>query len=156
MKRTFLTLALATAAFAASAGAQSPDEAWWQQGDATLGLHVHGRRFCGISAAPQGVWVLRGRVVDGRLVETDRVPVRGGQAAAASANAPQDTDYFVQPTALVRRDRSDDHPRGEFAVLQPLPAAPSATLWLDLVWGCSRESELEKLAESPRDADASR
>lgn len=158
MKRTFLTLALATtaAAFATAAQAQLPDEAWWQQGDATIGLHVKGRHFCGISAAPQGVWVLRGQVVDGRLVETDRLPARGGRAAGAAAEAPLDTDYFVQPTALVRRDRSDERPRGEFAVLEPLPSAPSAALWLDMVWSCSRESELEKLAESPRDADAGR
>lgn len=154
MKRTSLTLALATvaAAFATVAQAQVPDEAWWQQGDATIGLHVQGGRFCGISAVPQGVWVLRGQVVDGRLAETDRLPARGGRAAEVSL----DTDYFVQPTALVRRDRSDDRPRGEFAVLRPLPAAPSAALWLDMVWSCSRESELEKLAGSPRDAAVGR
>lgn len=158
MKRTLLTLALATAAaaFATAAQARWPDEAWWQQGDATIGLHVEGRHFCGISAAPQGVWVLRGEVVDGRLVETDRLPARGARAAGTAGESPLDTDYFVQPTALVRRDRSDERPRGEFAVLEPVTAAPSAALWLDMVWSCSRESELEKLAESPRDADAGR
>lgn len=162
MKRTFPTLALAAAAavFATAAQARLPDEAWWQQGGATIGLHLQGGRFCGISAAPQGVWVLRGQVVDGRLVETDRLPARGGRAADAAADAAtealRDTDYFVQPTALVRRERSDERPRGEFAVLEPLPAAPSAALWLDMVWSCSRESEIEKLAESPSDANGGR
>jgi hypothetical protein len=158
MKRTILTFALAVsaAAVAPAARAQLPDEAWWQQGEATLGLHVAGRSFCGISAAPQGVWVLRGRVVDGRLVETDRRMVRARSAAHEPAEPPEDTDYFVQPTALVQRDRSAGRPRGEFAVLEPLPAAPNSTLWLDMVWGCSRETELEKLAESPRGADGGR
>lgn len=147
MKRTFLTLtlALSAAAFSSAASAQAPQEAWWQDRDTTLGLHLEGRSFCAISAAPQGTWVMRGRVIDGRLVETDRQLARGA-GAAANAELPEATDYFVQPTALVRRDRSADHPRGEFAVFEPLQAAPDATLWLDLVWGCSRETEIEKLA----------
>ena len=158
MKRSIPTLALATTlgAFAPAAIAQGPNEAWWQAGGATIGLHVQGRHFCGISAAPQGVWVLRGEVVDGRLVETDRLPARGERAAGAASDAPRDTDYFMQPTALVRRDRSEARPRGEFALLEPLPAAPSATLWLDMVWSCSRESELDKLAEGERSVDAGR
>lgn len=158
MKRMLLSLALATtaAAFTSTAQARWPEESWWRAGDATIGLHVQGRHFCGISAAPQGTWVLRGRVVDGRLVESDRERMRGARPVGADAGAPSDTDYFVQPTALVRRDRSDERPRGVFDVLEPLPDAPSATLWLDMVWSCSRESDLEKLAESPRGAEAGR
>lgn len=158
MKRSIVTVSLAaiTAAITTSTLAAGPEEGWWRVGEATVGLHVEGRAFCGVSAAPQGVWVVRGRVIDGRLVETDRLPARGGRAAGAAADATLDTDYFVQPTALVRRDRSDERPRGAFAVLEPLPAAPNASLWLDMVWGCSRESDLEKLAESPRDVDAGR
>jgi hypothetical protein len=152
MKRSILTLCLAAMAAAASAPARAglPEEGWWRVGEATLGLHVEGRAFCGISAAPQGVWVLRGRVVDGRLVETSRHVARPGASARAAGEPPDDTDYFVQTTAVVRRDRSAERPRGEFAVFEPLPAAPTSTLWLDMVWGCSRETELEKLAESPR------
>lgn len=151
-----LSLATLAAAFMAPAGAAMPEEGWWRVGDATVGLHVEGRAFCGISAAPQRVWVLRGRVVDGRLVETDRTLARGAKAAPGAAEPIDATDYFVQPTALVRRDRSAERPRGEFAVFEPLPSAPNSTLWLDMVWGCSRETELEKLAESPRDADTGR
>lgn len=153
MKRWILTLTLTVslaslaAAFAAPARAAGPDEGWWRVGDATVGLHVEGRDFCGITAAPQGVWVVRGRVVDGRLVETDRSLARGAPVQAATSAEPFDsTDYFVQPTALVRRDRSTERPRGEFAVFEPLAAAPDSTLWLDMVWGCSREADVEKLA----------
>lgn len=148
MKRSILSLSLAamTAAFTAPTHAAGPEEGWWRVGDATVGLHVDGRSFCGISAAPQGVWVLRGRVVDGRLVETDRLLARGAPAAQDAAEPFDSTDYFVQPTSLVRRDRSAARPRGEFAVLEPLTAAPSATLWLDMVWGCSREADVEKVA----------
>lgn len=148
MKRSILILSLAAmaAAFTTPSRAATPDEGWWRVGDATVGLHVEGRAFCGISAAPQGVWVLRGRVVDGRLVETDRVLARGAPAAPDAADPFDSTDYFVQPTSLVRRDRSAERPRGEFAVFEPLQAAPNATLWLDMVWGCSREAEVEKIA----------
>lgn len=158
MKRWTLTLILAAmaAAFTATARAAGPDEGWWRVGEATVGLHVEGRGFCGISAAPQGVWVLRGRVIDGRLVETDRSLARGAAMQSSRVEPPDETDYFVQPTALVRRDRSAERPRGEFAVFEPLAAAPNSTLWLDMVWGCSRETELEKLAESPRSAEAGR
>lgn len=153
MKRSILTLSLVaiTAAFSTHSHAAAPEEGWWRVGDATVGLHVDGRSFCGISAAPQGVWVLRGRVVDGRLVETDRLLARGAGAAQDATEPFDATDYFVQPTSLVRRDRSAERPRGEFAVFEPLPAAPNASLWLDMVWGCSRDTEIEKLAESPRE-----
>lgn len=157
MKRTMLTLtlALSAAGFSAAASAQTPQEAWWQAGDTAVGLHLEGRSFCAISAAPQATWVIRGRLVDGRLVETDRLLARGARAAAG-AELPEATDYFVQPTALVRRDRSAERPRGEFALYEPLAAAPTASLWLDLVWACSRDTEIEKLAESPRDEEARR
>lgn len=157
MKRTIPTLAMAlsSAVFTTTAPAQSAHEAWWQEGEATLGLHVQGRSFCGISAAPQGVWVTRGRVVDGRLVETDRQRARGARTVA-DGELPEATDYFVQPTALVRRERSAQQPRGDFALYEPLAAAPNATLWLDLVWACSRDTEIEKLAESPREGEGGR
>lgn len=157
MKRTILTLALVLsgAAFPSLASAQTPSEAWWQGGDTTLGLHLEGRSFCAISAAPRGTWVMRGRLVDGRLVEADRQLARGLRMAA-DTEPPEATDYFVQPTALVRRERSAERPRGEFALYEPLTAAPSASLWLDLVWACSRDTEIEKLAESPRDEEARR
>ncbi|TXC66637.1 hypothetical protein FSC37_14850 [Piscinibacter aquaticus] len=157
MKRTIftLTLALSAAAVSTAASAQSPHEEWWQDGDTTLGLHLENRSFCAISAAPQGTWVMRGRLVDGRLVETDRQLARG-RGAAAGTEPPEATDYFVQPTALVRRERSAEKPRGEFALFEPLAAAPSASVWLDLMWACSRDTEIEKIAESPRDDEARR
>lgn len=140
------SVAAVAAAVTTTTRAAAPDEGWWRVGESMVGLHVDGRAFCGISAAPQGVWVVRGRVVDGRLVETDRVLARGAPAAPDAAEPFDSTDYFVQPASLVRRDRSAERPRGEFAVLEPLTAAPSATLWLYMVWGCSREAELEKVA----------
>lgn len=147
MKRTILTLSLAlsAAAFSAGASARTPQEAWWQSGDTTVGLHLEADSFCAVSAAPQGTWVMRGRLLDGRLVETDRQRARGA-AAAAGTEPPEATDYFVQPTALVRRERSAERPRGEFALYEPLAAAPNASVWLDLVWACSREADVEKLA----------
>lgn len=147
MKRTMLTLtlALSAVAFSAAALAQTPQEAWWRAGDTTVGLHLEGRSFCAVSAAPQATWVMRGRLVDGRLVQTDRQRARGA-APAAGAEPPEATDYFVQPTALVRRERSAERPRGEFALYEPLAAAPNASVWLDLVWACSRETEIERLA----------
>lgn len=174
-----LALAAMVAALAPPARAALPEEGWWQLDGgkisvnditypmtATVGLHVDGQRFCGVAAfraTQENVWLLRGRVVDGRLVEDDSIPIRGPAVAfardarlrAALRYAPPQpiapTDYFVQPTALVRRDRSTEQPRGEFAVFEPLPAAPSTTLWLDMVWACSSEAEVEKLAQERRE-----
>ena len=156
MKTMIGTLALAAmaAAIGAPARAALPEEGWWRVGDAMLGLHVEGRAFCAISAAPQGVWVLRGRVVDGRLVETERMLARDAHSGHEADEPSEATDYFVQPTALVRRDRSAERPRGEFAVFEALPAAPNPTLWLEMAWGCSREAEVDKVAEIGREQAA--
>lgn len=147
-----LALAAMAAALSQPARAELPAEGWWRVGDATVGLHVEGRAFCGIAATPHHAWVLRGRVVDGRLVETSRTLARGDRhRLPAEADEPiAPTDYFVQPTSLVRRERSAGRRRGEFAVFEPLPAAPGPTLWLDMVWGCSAEAELEKVATGGR------
>lgn len=143
-----LSLAALSAALIAPARAALPEEGWWRVGAATVGLHVQGPAFCGISATQDGVWVLRGRVIDGRLVEDDRSLLRGVRQQPDAAEPVDPTDYFVQPTSLVRRDRTSERPRGMFAHFEPLPAAPDSTLWLDMVWGCSREAEVEKLAAS--------
>lgn len=155
MKTVIRTLALAAlaAALTQPVRAAMPEEGWWRVDGATVGLHVQGGAFCGISATPDSVWVLRGEVVDGRLVESSRTLAHGHRHTvppeAVEPIAP--TDYFVQPTSLVRRDRSSERPRGEFAVFQPLAAAPNSTLWLDMVWGCSRDTEVEKIAEGNPD-----
>lgn len=159
MKTTSLTRSLAlavTAAFALGAHAATPAESWWQLGDgstpaATLGLAVEGGRFCGIvaDAAPQPrVWVLRGAVVDGRLVEHSRSTLRGTADVPADEDQVDPTDFFIQPTAMVQRERSVQHPRGEFTLFEPLRAAPGTTLWLDMAWQCSAPEAVDKVAEA--------
>lgn len=161
MKTTSLTRSLAlavTAAFTlgahASTAAATPAESWWQLGGAgapaaTLGLAVEGSRFCGIvaeGAAQQQVWVLRGAVVDGRLVEHSRSVLRGAAEAQADEEQADPTDFFLQPTAMVQRERSVQHPRGEFTLFEPLRAAPGTTLWLDMAWQCSAEEAVDRHA----------
>ena len=156
MKTTSLTRSLAlavTAAFTLSAQAATPAESWWRLGHgaqaATLGLAVEGSRFCGIvaeGAAQQQVWVLRGAVVDGRLVEHSRSVLRGAAEAPADEEQADPTDFFLQPTAMVQRERSLQHPRGEFTLFEPLRAAPGTTLWLDMAWQCSAEQAVDRHA----------
>lgn len=157
MKTTSLTrslaLAVTAAAFTLGAQAATPAESWWRLGDgaqaATLGLAVEGSRFCGIvaeGAAQQQVWVLRGAVVDGRLVEHSRSVLRGAAEAPADEEQADPTDFFLQPTAMVQRERSVQHPRGEFTLFEPLRAAPGTTLWLDMAWQCSAEQAVDRHA----------
>ncbi len=161
MKTTSLTRSLAlavTAAFTlgahASTAAATPAESWWQLGGAgapaaTLGLAVEGSRFCGIVAegtAQPHVWVLRGAVVDGRLVEHSRSVLRGAPDLPADEDQADPTDFFLQPTAMVQRERSVQHPRGEFTLFEPLRAAPGTTLWLDMAWQCSAEEAVDRHA----------
>lgn len=132
-----LALALAAGAFALPARAQLPEDSWWRQGDTTLGVHVAGTGFCAVGAAADAAWVVHGRVVDGRLVEDWREPLRRSAGTTSVYVSEDETDFFLQPTALVQRDRSEENPRGEFALFEPLPAAPSDRLWLDLAWHCA-------------------
>ena len=149
-----LTLAVTAAAFTLGAQAATPAESWWRLGGdgaqaATLGLAVEGSRFCGIvaeGAAQQQVWVLRGAVVDGRLVEHSRSVLRGAAEAQADEEQADPTDFFLQPTAMVQRERSVQHPRGEFTLFEPLHAAPGTTLWLDMAWQCSAEQAVDRHA----------
>lgn len=149
-----LTLAVTAAAFTLGAQAATPAESWWRLGGdgaqaATLGLAVEGSRFCGIvaeGAAQQQVWVLRGAVVDGRLVEHSRSVLRGAAEAQADEEQADPTDFFLQPTAMVQRERSVQHPRGEFTLFEPLRAAPGTTLWLDMAWQCSAEQAVDRHA----------
>lgn len=149
-----ITLAVATAAFALGAHADLPDESWWRLGrdaaaPATLGLMVDGARFCGIAAAgaaQERVWILRGRVVDGRLVESSREPLRGPVDALEEGDALDPTDFFVQPTAMVQRERSAQHPRGDFTLFEPLQATPGTSLWLDMAWHCNDGRDVDKVA----------
>lgn len=145
-----LVLAAATALASLSAHAALPEESWWQQGDTTLGVQVEGPAFCAVAAqrsAPANAWIVRGEVVDGRLVEASRMPLRGpGAAALQAATAIDPPDFFVQPTAMVSRIRTSDSPRGDFTIYQPLTQAPSNALWLDLAWNCGGEVEVDKLS----------
>ncbi|MBS0444169.1 MAG: hypothetical protein JSR38_19625 [Proteobacteria bacterium] len=144
-----------TAAFTLGARAATPAESWWRLGDgagapaATLGLAVEGSSFCGIvaeGAAQPRVWVLRGAVVDGRLVEHSRSVLHGAAEAQADEEQADPTDFFLQPTAMVQRERSVQHPRGEFTLFEPLRAAPGTTLWLDMAWQCSAEEAVDRHA----------
>ena len=158
MKTTSLTRSLALAAMAAAftlgAQAAAPAESWWRLGGtgapaATLGLAVEGSRFCGIvaeGAAQPRVWVLRGAVVDGRLVEHSRSVLRGAADLPSDEERADPTDFFLQPTAMVQRERSVQHPRGEFTLFEPLRAAPGTTLWLDMAWQCSAEEAVDRHA----------
>ncbi len=170
-----LLLALTTALCAFGARAQEAQESWWRLDNGsltvngttfpmttTVGLSVDGDHFCGVTAfraMDENVWVLRGHVVDGRLVEDSRTPVRGPILHAAPTQMPDavrallpqrldPTDFFVQPTAVVRRDRTNHHPRGVFAVYEPLRGAPNDALWLDMSWHCSAPEAVDKVAEA--------
>ena len=111
-------------------------ESWWRLGGdgapaATLGLAVEGSRFCGIvaeGAAQQQVWVLRGAVVDSRLVEHSRSVLRGAADSPPTRNRPTDR-LLLQPTAMVQRERSLQHPRGEFTLFEPLRGARHDCGW---------------------------
>lgn len=157
-----------------SAQAAPPEESWWQQDGGTLhvngqtyplsttmGVQVDGAAFCAVAAfrsMEENVWLVRGQVIDGRLVEASRTPIRGPAVAQVRDERRQQvlremlpqrldpTDFFVQPTALVSRHRTTFAPRGSFAVYEPLPQAPSTSLWLDLAWHCGEEAEVDKLA----------
>lgn len=170
-----LLLALTTALCALGAHAQEAQESWWRLDNGslslngttfamstTVGLSIDGDRFCGVSAfraMDENVWVLHGHVVDGRLVEDSRTPVRGPILHSEPTRVPDEvrarlphrvdpTDFFVQPTAVVSRDRTNHHPRGVFAIYEPLHAAPSDALWLDLAWHCSAQEAVDKVAEA--------
>ncbi len=151
-----LILAAAGAAFAFGAHAELPGESWWQIGGetapaATLGLTVEGGSFCAIAAtggAQERAWVLRGQVVDGRLVEHSRTALRGPVDADTDDERVDPTDFFVQATAVVQRERNVQHPRGDFTLFGPLRSAPSGALWLDMAWHCSAEEAVDKVAEA--------
>lgn len=151
-----LALAATAALFSLGAHAELPAESWWQGGDAaapsmTLGVTVERQNFCAVAvdgSASQRLWLLRGRVVDGRLVEDSRTVVRGSADAEVDDEVLDPTDFFVQPTAMVQRDRDAQHPRGEFTLFEPLAAAPSPGLWLDLAWHCSAPEAVDKVAEA--------
>lgn len=151
-----LTLALATALAAFGARADLPEESWWQRDGSTVGVHVQDQGFCAIAtepAAPDTLWLVRGEVVDGRLVESERRAL-GHAAPAAAPTASNDAaaqrldppDFFVQPTAMVERERTTEAPRGSFAIYQPLGHAPSNTLWLSLAWHCGDPEQVDKMA----------
>ena len=82
------------------------------------------------------------------------MPTLQGHVTYVSADVEVDdevidpTDFFVQPTAMVQRDRDARHPRGEFTLFEPLAAAPSPGLWLDLAWHCSAPEAVDKVAEA--------
>jgi hypothetical protein len=171
-----VTTALAACALGARAEAPDESESWWRLDNGsltvngttypmttTVGLSVDGDRFCGVSAfkgMDENVWIIRGRVLDGRLVEDSRTPVRGPVLQAQPApplpaalrermpHRLDPTDFFVQTTAVVSRDRSSEHPRGVFAIYQPLHGAPNDALWLDMAWHCSAPEAVEKVAEA--------
>lgn len=179
------SLLVATAAVLTTlcAHAAPPEESWWQQDGGTLsvagrdyplvtmiGVQVDDDSFCAVSAfrsMEENVWLVRGMVVDGRLVEASRTPIRGPAVALARDEGrlqvlrellPQrldPTDFFVQPTALVSRHRTTFAPRGSFAVYRPVAQAPSTSLWLDLAWHCGEEAEVDKLAAAVRSVDQS-
>lgn len=151
-----LTLALATALASFGARADLPEESWWQRDGSTVGVHVQDQGFCAIAtepAAPGMLWLVRGEVVDGRLVESERRPL-GHSAPAAGPSVPSDVasqrldppDFFVQPTAMVGRERTTGSPRGSFSIYQPLEHAPSDTLWLSLAWHCGDPEQVDKMA----------
>jgi hypothetical protein len=176
--KTFSNRSLLVAAAAAlttlCAQAAPPEESWWQEDSGTLsvnsrvyplstviGVQVDDAAFCAVAAfrsMDENVWLVRGQVIDGRLVEASRTPIRGPAVAQADDEGrrqmlrellPQrldPPDFFVQPTALVSRHRTTFAPRGSFGVYQPLPQAPSASLWLDLAWHCGEQAEVDKLA----------
>ncbi|MFT3953308.1 MAG: hypothetical protein QM722_02535 [Piscinibacter sp.] len=146
-----LTLAVATVLASLAAHAALPEESWWQRDGDTLGLHVQEQGFCAIStdhAVPATLWIVRGELVDGRLVEASRKPL--GAAPVASLETPTQRldppDFFVQPTAMVSRERTTDTPRGSFAIYQPLSHAPSDSLWLSLAWHCGDAEQVDKMA----------
>lgn len=171
-----LVAAAATALTTLCAQAAPPEESWWQEDHGTLsvnsrvyplstvfGVQVDDAAFCAVAAfrsMEENVWLVRGRVVDGRLVEVGRTPIRGPAVALARDEARRQVlhqllpqrldppDFFVQPTALVSRHRTTQAPRGSFAVYAPLPQAPSTSLWLDLAWHCGERAEVDKLAAS--------
>lgn len=151
-----LALAATLAACSFGARAELPGESWWRMGGgaapaATMGVVVEGPSFCAVAAtgpAQGSVWILRGRVIDGRLVERSRTVLRGAAEADDDEDAVDPTDFFVQPTAMVQRERSLQHPRGDFTLFEPLRAAPGNALWLDLAWHCSAEEAVDRLAEA--------
>lgn len=176
--KTFPNRSLLAAAAAAlttlCAQAAPPGESWWRQDGGTqsagsrahpistiIGVQVDGAAFCAVAAfrsTQENVWLLRGKVVDSRLVEASRTPIRGPAVVQARDEdrqrmlrelLPQSLDppdFFVQPTALVSRHRTTFAPRGSFAVYQPVAQPPSTSLWLDLAWHCGEEAEVDKLA----------
>ena len=176
-----LLVAAAAALMSLCAQAAPPEESWWQQDGGTLsaeghvyplgtiiGVQVDGAAFCAVAAfrsAQENVWLVRGTVIDGRLVEASRTPIRGPAVALAHDESRQQMlrellpqrldppDFFVQPTALVSRHRTTFAPRGSFAVYQPATQAPSASLWLDLAWHCGEEAEVDKLAAAAGSGD---
>lgn len=151
-----LALAATAALFSLGARADMPAESWWQGADAatpavTIGMTVERQNFCAVAVdggASQRLWLLRGRVVDGRLVEDSRRMVRGSSEVEVDDDRLDPTDFFVQPTAMVQRERDAQHPRGEFTLFEPLAAAPSPGLWLDLAWHCSAQDAVDKVAEA--------
>lgn len=176
--KTFSNRSLLVAATAAlttlCAQAAPPEESWWQQDGGslhvnghsyplrtTMGVQVGDAAFCAVAAfrsMDENVWLVRGKVVDGRLVEASRTPIRGPVVTQAPHEPlpqrlrdllPQrldPPDFFVQPTAMVSRHRTTFAPRGSFAVYEPLAQAPSSSLWLDLAWHCGDEAQVDKLA----------
>ncbi|WP_341888821.1 hypothetical protein [Variovorax sp. YR752] len=176
-----LLVAAAAALMSLCAQAAPAEESWWQQDDGTLGadgraipistiigVQVDGAAFCAVAAflsAQENVWLVRGQVIDGRLVEASRTPIRGPAVALARDDVHQQVlrellpkrldppDFFLQPTALVSRHRTTFAPRGSFAVYQPAAQAPSASLWLDLAWHCGGEAEVDRMAATARSAD---
>lgn len=151
-----LTLAAATALASLAAHAGLPEESWWQRDGDTLGLHVQEQGFCAVatdSATPATLWLVRGEVVDGRLVEASRKPL-GGAPAVSHETTPQrldPPDFFVQSTAMVSRERTTETPRGSFAIYQPLHRAPSDSLWLTLSWHCGDPEQVDRMAALHRD-----
>lgn len=151
-----LALAAATALASLSAHAGPPGESWWQLDGGTIGLHVEAGSFCAVAADPaarQQGWILHGQVIDGRLVEAGRRPIER-PASALLHDTQRETlpqrlappDFFIQPTALVSRDRTTEAPRGYFEIYRPLAQAPSSSQWLALAWHCGEEAEVDKLA----------
>lgn len=161
-KTSLIRSLVATAALAAcalGARAEPAGESWWRRdgaaATATMGVVVEGTNFCAIAAAgaaQDSVRILRGRVVDGRLVEHSRTVLRGAADADAEDDAIDPTDFFLQSTAMVQRERNVQHPRGDFTLFEPLRSAPGSALWLDLAWHCSAERDVDKVAA----ADAQR
>lgn len=146
-----LTLAAAAALASLAAHAGPPEESWWQRDGDTLGLHVQDQGFCAITtdhSARPTLWIVRGQVIDGRLVEASRRPL-GAAPAVSGETASQridPPDFFVQPTAMVSRERTIDAPRGSFTLYQPLAQAPSDSLWLSLAWHCDDPAQVDRMA----------